>query len=186
MNPTLRETLRRNWRLMGAITAFVLFTVIHFAFFRPAAERYRAALASVGGIESVFNPGGDRPLMPPRVFALVADQSLGAQDALERGNSGALGVVLLEDLGRIAGRSDLRVTASEPGQVTQEPLGVQVRAHMTLRGRYPDLVAFFDELTRSSSLFLVDRFTISAEADGSDELELWATRLYLKKAPAAR
>ncbi len=181
MNPLLIAAFRRHWRVAGALLAFAIFTVIHLAFFRPASERYRRALASVGGIEAVFNPGGSRPMLPPRVFALIADNSLSSQDALERGGSGALGVILLEELGRVAEQAGVRIASSEPGAVTQEPLTTQVRAHLVLRGRYADLVGFFDGISRSESLVLVERFSIKPLEDGSDVMELWVSRLYLKQ-----
>lgn len=183
MSAPLSITLRRQWRLLGAIAAFLIFTVIHYGFFRPAASRYRASLASAGGIQAVFNPGGAQPMLPPRVFALISNHSLAAQDALERGGSGALGVVLLEDLGRIASRAGLRVESSEPGPVAQQPLSVQVRAHLKLRGRYAEIVSFFDEIDRDESLMMVDRFLITGLGENSDLLEIWITRAYLKKKP---
>lgn len=178
----LFAALRRNWRLFGTIAAFAVFTLIHLVFFRPAAARYRAALASVGGIEAVFNPGGGRPLLPPRVYSLIAANSLRPQDAVERGASGALGVVLLEDLDRIATRSGVAIVTSEPGTVSQEPLTTHVRARVLLRGRYAELIAFFDELSQSESLILVERFEIRAGNESDDLLELWVSRLYLKQA----
>lgn len=182
MNALVLAALRRNWRLIGTIAAFVIFTLIHLVFFRPAAARYQAALASVGGIEAVFNPGGGRPMLPPRVYALIAENSITPQDALDRGGSGALGVILLEELGRLASRGGLTVVSSEPGQVTQEPLTTQVRARLTVQGRYAELIAFFDELSGSESLILVERFSITPGSGGEDLLELWVSRLYLKQA----
>ena len=182
MNPVWIEALRRNWRMSGALAALVVFTVIHFAWFKPAAARYQAALTSVGGIEAVFNPGGLHPMLPPRVFSLVTEHSLAPQDALDRGNSGALGVVLLEDLGRLANRSGLTIVDSDPGTVAQQSMSVQIRAHVTLHGRYSQIVAFFDEMASDSSLNLVDRFQITTLPDGSDELQIWVSRLYLKRA----
>jgi hypothetical protein len=177
----LRSLLRRNWRIAGALGAFIVFTVIHFAFFRPAAARYKAALASIGGIEAVFNPGGASPMLPPHLFSLIAEHSLSAQDATDRGTSGALGVALLEEIGRLASGNGLQVTASEPGVVAQQPSSLQVRAHVTMRGRYPAITAFFGELARSRTLVLIDRFSITPVSDSSEELEIWVSRLYLKK-----
>jgi len=184
VNALALVALRRHWRVIGAVAAFVIFTFIHLVFFRPAAARYRAALASVGGIEAVFNPGGSRQVLPPRVYALVTENSIAPQDALDRGGSGALGVILLEELGRLANRGGLTVLASQPGAVTQEPLTTQVRAHVTFQGRYAELARFFDELSRSESLILVERFTITPGAGANDQLELWVSRLYLKQAGA--
>jgi hypothetical protein len=123
-------------------------------------------------------------VLPPRVYALITENSLTPQDAVDRGGSGALGVILLEELGRVATRGGLRITASEPGLVTQEPLTTQVRARVVMSGRYADLIGFFDELSRSQSLVLVERFEIKPGAEGDDTLELWLSRLYLKQAGA--
>jgi hypothetical protein len=181
MNPVLLATLRRNWRLVGAIAAFVIFTFIHFAFFRPAAARYRAALVRAGGLEAVLDPNGGRPPLPPRVFSLITDNSLLPQDAQERGGSGALGVILIESLGRIASRSGLTVVSSEPQPVTQEPLTTQVRAHLHMRGRYREIVGFFGALSESPELLLVERFLITPGDGENDDLEVWISRLYMKQ-----
>lgn len=182
MSQPLSVVLRRNWRVTGAIAAFVVFTVIHFLFFLPAAGRYRRALDQVGGLEAVFNPSRASPLLPPRLFALITSQSLTPQDASERGGSGALGVVLLEELGRVAGQAGLEIVSSDPGVVAQQPLSVQIRAQLKLRGRYPQIVQFFDDLADSGSLLLVDHFKITPVSETTDELEISVSRLYLKKA----
>ena len=181
MNVVLLATLRRNWRLVGAILAFVTFTLIHFAFFRPAAARYRAALAQAGGLEAVLDPNGGHPPLPPRLFSLIADNSLAPADAQERGGSGALGVILLENLGRIANRAGLQVISTEPGVVTQEPLSTQIRAKLRLRGQYREIVAFFDELSRSPALLVVEQFRVAPGDGDQDVLEVSVSRLYLKK-----
>ncbi len=111
MNPFDRG-LRRNWRIVGTLVAFLLFIVVHFVFFRPAAARYKAALVKAGGIQTVFNAGSASPMLPPHLFALIAEHSLAYQDASDRGASGALGVGLLEDVGRFASGVGLQVTAS--------------------------------------------------------------------------
>ncbi|MEO5617666.1 MAG: type 4a pilus biogenesis protein PilO, partial [Candidatus Eisenbacteria bacterium] len=126
--------------------------------------------------------GGDHAVLPARVYALITENSLTPSDAVERGGSGALGVILLEELGRIATRSGLQVSASEPGRVSQEPLATQVRARILLSGRYSELIAFFDELSRSQSLVLVERFVLTPGGENDDLLELWVSRLYLKQA----
>ncbi len=56
-----------------------------------------------------------------------------------------------------------------------------MRAHITMRGRYSEIVSFFDDLARSRTLILIDRFSITPVADNVDELEIWVSRLYLKK-----
>jgi hypothetical protein len=181
MNPIQVAFFRRHWRVLGAILAFLVFSVIHLAFFRPAAARYRAALASVGGIEAVFNPGGGPVGLPPRVYALITENSITPQDAVDRGGSGALGVILVEELGRLASASGVSITSSEPGVVTQEALTAQVRVELTIQGRYSNLIAFLDQISRSRSLILVERFELKPQTATEDELHLWVSRLYLKR-----
>ena len=95
------------------------------------------------------------------------------------------GVVLLEDIGRIATRNGLRVLSSEPQPVMQEPLTTQVRAHLIMRGSYPAIAAFFGDLSDGESLFLVERFQLREGETGNDVLEIWISRLYLKQAGTA-
>ncbi|HTO91063.1 MAG TPA: hypothetical protein VMJ70_08020 [Candidatus Sulfotelmatobacter sp.] len=181
MNPVLLATLRRHWQLIGTIAAFAIFMYVHLVFFKPTAARYRAAIKNAGGLETVFETNVMQTALPPRVYALATDNTLDAQDAQDRGGSGALGVILLEDLGRIAERSGLSVASSEPGPVTQEPLTAEIRAHLKLRGSYAQIVGFFDELSRVGSLNLVERFQIIPSGPNSDLLEVWIARLYLKQ-----
>jgi hypothetical protein len=186
VNPVLAANLRRHWQLIGAIAAFVIFSAIHLLAFRPAAARYRAALDNAGGLDAVFESGALHPMLPPRIFALITANSLSPQDAVDRGASGALGVILLEELGRIASRAGMSVLASEPGVVTQEPLAAQVRAHLRMRGRYDEAVDFFAELARADALTLVERFSITPGNDGAVMLDIWVSRLYLKQARPSR
>ena len=185
MNPVLLATLRRYWQLIGAVAAFFIFLFVHLVFFKPTAARYRAAIQSAGGLETVFESGPAPTALPPRVYALATQNTLDAQDAQDRGSSGALGVILIEDLSRTASRAGLNVAASDPGPVSQEPLTVEVRAHLKLRGSYAQIVGFFDELSRGQSLNLVERFQISPSGETSDLLEVWIARLYLKQTRAA-
>jgi hypothetical protein len=181
MNPLILAALRRHWQLVGALATFVIFTIIHLGFFLPAAKRYQTALENAGGLQAVLESGGTHPMLPPRLYALMAQNSLAPQDAVDRGGSGALGVILLEDLDHLAQRSGLTVLTSEPGAVTQEPLTTQVRAHLRLRGNYAEAVAFFGELARLDGLTLVERFQIGPSNDGGVVLDAWLSRLYLKQ-----
>src|SRR5262245_58233617 len=122
MNPLLLSVLRKNWQFFGAIAIFAVFTIVHLGFFRPAAQRYRAALERAGGLDAVLNSQGPAPMLPPRVFALMTENSLAPQDAADRGSSGALGVLLLEELDRVAARSGMSVLFTEPGAVSQDLL----------------------------------------------------------------
>jgi hypothetical protein len=184
VNPILQATLRRHWQLIGAIAAFAIFMYVHLIFFKPVAARYHAAIQNAGGLETVFESSAAQTALPPRVYALTAQNTLAAQDAQDRGSSGALGVILLEDLGHTAARAGLNVMSSDPGPVTQEPLTTEIRAHLKLRGNYAQVVGFFDELSRGESLNIVERFQIAPSGETVDVLEVWIARLYLKQTKA--
>ncbi len=186
MNPVLVASLRRHWQLLGAIAAFAIFSAIHVAVFRPAAARYRAAMLAASGVDAAFGPGAAAPMLPPRVFGIIASNSLSPQEAVDRGGSGALGVILLEDLDRVVSRSGLNTVDSEPGPITQEPLVAQIRAHLRLRGSYDQVAGFFAELARSDALTIVERFRVQPAGDGRESLEVWLSRVYLKQAGARR
>lgn len=178
--------LRRNWRLIGALGAFVVFTAIHFLFFRPAAARYQTALSSVGGIGAVFRSGSQHAPIPPRTFALITNNTLKSRDAEERGGSGELGVHFLEELGRFAAHAGLVVVSSEPQAVSQDKLTTMVRAHLVLRGSYEDMASFFGSLSNSGELITVDAFQLTEGLASQDLLDLAVSRVYLKQPESAR
>ena len=124
--------------------------------------------------------------MPPRLFALIADNSLPPATALERTASGALTAALVEDLNRMAGRHGMALVQTEPGPVTQQQGVVQVRAHLRIRCRYSEFVALLDEIARSGTLIAVDRFTLAPLESGSQMLEVWVSRCILKQGGSAR
>lgn len=181
MSPLVAAWLRRHWPLTGAIAVLVLFTVVHLAFFEPAAARYRTTLRLATEMGMPLEPEQTPPVLPPRVFALLSDNALPGATVLERANSGTLVSELLEDVTRIGGRHDLQVVLTEPGTATQLPGSTQVRAHLHLRGNFAGFVAFLDELAAGGRLFAVDRFTISSQETGHELFEIWISRLILKQ-----
>lgn len=181
MNPILIARLRRNWPVLGALALLGVFALVHATMFRPLVDRYRGALQRAGAMGAVFDPGRAEPTMPPRVFALITDNSMPAADADRRSQSGALGAELLQDLSQAASRRNLDVVVTEPGQSSQLTEGVQVRANLRMRGRYADFVAFLDDLARSGRLVAVERFSIRPTPTGEDEIELQVARFLLKR-----
>lgn len=178
--------LRRDWRLIGALAALAIFTAIHFLLYRPAAARYQAAIASVGGIGAVFRSGSQHAPIPPRTFALITSNTLKSHDAEERGSSGELGVLFLEDLNRLAVRAGLTTISSEPQAVSQDKLTSMIRAHLVLRGTYSEIASFFGSLSDSGELISVDSFQITEGPAGQDVLDLSVSRVYLKQPAATR
>jgi hypothetical protein len=186
MNPILAATLRRNWPIVGAIGFFVLFWLGNQLFFRPAAKRYAVAYQQAIDLGLALDPSRAAAMLPPRVFALVADNTLVAAQAQEQGNSGVLTAKLLEELTRSIHDHGMDVVATEPGAVTQQSRSVQVRAYLKVHGRYGQLVSLLDDLAHRRELIALDRFTLSAPPNSPEVLELWVSRYILKQDKVAR
>ena len=181
MNPIWSAALRRNWPLVGAVGIFAVFTLVHQLFFVPTARRYQDAVKQAAELGLSLDLAQAPSVLPPRVFALVADNALPGAAALELGNSGVLTARLLEDLTRAVGRNGMEVMMTEPGAVTQESRSAQARAFLRVRGRYGQLVALLDDLAKGRELLAVDRFSLAATATGQVTLDLWVSRLVLKQ-----
>jgi hypothetical protein len=181
LNPLLVARLRKNWPLVGAGLVFLLFLVIHLAMFQPAASRYRVALKQATDLGITMDPNETPRLMPPRVFALLSDNSLPAADATQKGNSGTLASNLLEDVTRLTSRAGMDVMVTEPGATAQQAKSVQVKAYLRVSCRYPQFVQFLDDLSRSGTLISVDRFALISATPGRQVLDLWVTRFIIKQ-----
>jgi len=181
MNPVLAATLRRNWPLVGAAGLFAIFMFVHQVLFQPAAERYVAAMKKASELGLALDPTQSPVMLPPRVFALVADNALPATEAQELGNSGVLTARMLEDLTRLIGENGMEVIVTEPGAVTQQSRAVQVRAYLKIRGRYSQFVALLDALARGRELIAIDRFTMTSQGQGQELMDLWVSRYILKQ-----
>lgn len=186
INPLLAAQLRRNWPLVGAALVFALFLAIHLAVFQPAAGRYQAAMRSATELGMAMDPSQPPRIMPPRVFALLSENSLPPGEAVEKGNSGALAALLLEDVTRLTGKCGMDVMATEPGATAQQGRSVQVRAYLRANCSYDEYVRFLDELGRSGMLISIDRFTLTSAGPGRHALDLWVTRLVLKQQPGSQ
>jgi hypothetical protein len=116
------------------------------------------------------------------VFALLAENSMPAAEAEAQGQNGQLAAHLMQDLSQVAGRHDLELVVTEPGVLTSQLGSLQVRAHLRLRGRYPSIVAFMDDLSRSGRLYRIERMSIVPGDNGRHDMELHVERLVLKRA----
>jgi hypothetical protein len=181
LNPLVEAQLRRNWQVVTALLVFVLFLVLHLAVFQPAATRYRLALKQAADLGMPLDPSESPHMMPPRVFALLSDNSLPAAEAVQRSNSGSLASSLLEDVTRVTSKAGMEVMATEPGVTAQQAKSIQVKAYLRVSCTYPQFVRFLDELSRSGTLISVERFTLVASNPGRQILDLWVTRLILKQ-----
>jgi hypothetical protein len=181
IGPLAFERLRRNWPVMGAVIVLVVFSAAHALVFRPLDRRYEAAIRSSADLGLAMDPDQMPESMPPRLFALISDNSLPPAVAQERAGSGALTAALVEDLNRMAGQHGMTLVQTEPGMVTQQQNSVQVRAHLRIRCHFGDFVALLDDIARSGSLVAVDRFTLQPLESGNQMLEIWVSRCVLKQ-----
>jgi hypothetical protein len=122
--------------------------------------------------------------LPPRVFALLADNAMPAAEASEHAASGALTASLLDDLNKRVSAHGMEVLVTEPGTVAQMPHSVLVRAHLKIRCRYAQFTSLLDDLSRSGSLISLDRFTLLPNESGTEFLEVWVSRSVLKQEPS--
>lgn len=186
MNPLWTAALRSHWPLVGAFLVFLALAVSDQIWFRPTASRYRVAVKHASELGLAVDPSTMPPVLPPRLFALLSDNSLPAAAAQEQGNSGALTAQLLEELTDLTSRHGMRVIATEPGPVSQQPQAVQVRAHVRLRCRYADFLALLEDIARGGRLISIDRLTITSDLADSEVLELWVSRYIIKQEKAGR
>ncbi len=180
MNPLVAAALRRHWPLAGATIVFVILMLSHQILFMPAMRRYEGAVARAKALGLSVDPAQPEPVLPPRVFARVTDNSMPPAAAVEQASSGVLAARLLEEMTAISQRCGVEVLASEPGPISQQEGSTIARAHLTLRGTYFEFVSFIDALSRGPHLIAVDRFTLAPQSSGL-LIEAWVSRLVLKR-----
>ena len=181
MSPlTIRSLLRSHWPVLGALLILVVFLLVNQLWFAPTAKRYEAALKRATAAGMPLDPNQLPRIVPPRIFALVADNTLPASDAQDAANSGTLTAQFIGELTEVMSRRGLRVTTTEPGPLTQDGRVIQVRAHVRAKGRFTDFVNVLDDLARDKRLYGVDRFTVNPETMAEINVELWMSRLILK------
>jgi hypothetical protein len=183
INPLWIAAMRRQWPLAGAIVVFLLFLLVHVAFFRPTADRYQNAMRRAQELGVAFEPTASVEVMPPRVYAAIAENAMPAAKAKDEGDSGALSASLVETVSRLAARRGMDVIVTEPAPTTQQPQSVVVRAHMRVRASYSDFVAFLADLAAQEHLLAVDRFTLQPAGGGEQLVDLYVSRYVLKQAP---
>ena len=108
MNALWAAALRRHWALLCAVAALVVFTLVHQLFFLPAAQRYRAAIRDASNLGMALDPNQSPRLVPPRLFALISQNSRPAREAQEAAGSGSLTAEFVgEKLRRISERNQV-------------------------------------------------------------------------------
>lgn len=185
VNPVMSHLMRRNWPLLGAALVLLVLVALHGLVFVPTERRYARAIAALGGMDAVLDPNAGPVPMPPRVFALVAENALPEADLTRRVASGQLTVAVIEELAALATRAGLKVTLSEPGPVAPQPSRVEATVHLKVRGSYRQIVAFLDLMRDSGRIYDLDRYEI-LRAGPELQMELWAVRMLLRQPEARR
>jgi hypothetical protein len=186
MNPDAASLVRKSWLPATALLAFLAFAAIHAAAFRPLRDRYQSDVRQAVELGMPLDGSSAPAAVPARILSLLAGNSLDAAVAEERGTSGVLTAGLIDETARLAARHGLEVRATEQGLVTQLPSSVQVRAHLRLRGRYASFVGLLGELARSNRLIAVGRVAVHPGPDASQDIDLWASQLVLKRPRSTR
>jgi hypothetical protein len=181
MNPLWTATLRNYWPLVGAFAVFIVLNVSEQVWFRPTARRYETVVKSATALGMPVDFKHATPVLPPRLFALLTDNSLPAAEAQEQGNSGGLTAQLLEQMSDLTSRHGMRVIVTEPGPVSLQERAITVRAHLRLRCHYDDFLSLLSDLSLSQRLISIDRFSLSPDPDGGLMLELWVSRYVIKQ-----
>jgi len=184
VNPMLDASVRRYWKLIGAVTILALLVLLHVLWFLPTAARY-ARVSKVLGTDAAHDVTEAAPMMPPRVFSLVTGNSLPPGTAADHGGTDQLSTALIEELSALASQNGLTITLSEPGPVTPTASMIDARVHLRVRGGYRQMVAFLDAVQAQGHLYGVERYQIAGGDGDPLQLELWLTRLFLR-APGDR
>jgi hypothetical protein len=183
MDAVLSARIRRQWPLFATVLLFASFTYVHWTFFRPQADRYRAAIAQAATLGLVLDPShpAQTPPLPMSVYTVLMDNSLPSGEAEARSQSGTLGAQLAQTLSSMANRRGLEIVVAEPGTMTQLSGSIEIRAHLRLRGRYTSFVMLVDDLARDDRLWALERFTIIPSGSGRDEFDVWMASCLLKR-----
>ncbi len=178
--------VRRNAPAAAALLILLGFLAGHAATVRPLLARYRRDVGQAVALGMPLDGSAAPAAASARVQALLAANTLDAAAAEERGTSGALTGMLLDQATRLAAADRLEVRATEQGLVTQLPASVQVRAHLKLRGDYLAFLDFLRDLARADRLIAVDRLTMQGGAGSARDIDVWLSQLVLKRPRGSR
>jgi type II secretion system (T2SS) protein M len=176
--------LRGYWPLIGAILLFAVLFTVDRMWFQPTAQRHAAAIKLAIELGMPLDPDQMPRLIPPRLFALLGDNSMPGPRAQEAAGSGTLTAEFLGELTRIMSNRDIQILSTDPAPITQDERQVVVRAHIRLRCRYPDFVLLLDDFARNQRLFGVERFVLAPDPSGAVSAELWMSKLIFKSGGA--
>jgi len=181
INPLWVAAMRRQWPLVGAVVTFLVFLLVHVTLFRPAADQYRSALRDAQRLGLSIEQATAPEVIPPKVYAMLADNAIPANVAKESGDSGTLSASLIEDVTRMAAARHMEIVVTEPGPTAQQQQSMIVRAHLKVRARFADLLGLLEDLTRGDKLYAVDRFSVQPTGDSTLMIDLYLSRYILKQ-----
>jgi hypothetical protein len=183
VNPLWVAAMRRQWPLAGAAGVFLVFLLVNATLFRPAADRYQAALKRAADLGLSLEPTSASAVVPPKVYALLASNALPSAVAKENGDSGALSASLIEAVSRLAANRRMEIQITEPGPTSQQPQATVVRAHLRATSTYATFLGLLEDLAASDKLLAVDRFTLQPAGPSDVAVDLYVSRYILKQAP---
>jgi len=187
MNPVLDSRLRTHWPVALSIAILVGFLASQALVLGPLLARFDRALSRAGSLGAVLDParGAVPAAMPPRVYTLLMENSAPSPEVDTKAQGGALGAELVQHLSSLATLQRLDVVVAEPGAVAQQPGWNEARAHLRMRGRWDRWLSFLDALSQSGRLLRVERFSLSPDASGNCDIEVWISGTTLKRRRAA-
>src|SRR6185503_20307676 len=127
---TAQRTLKDYWPVLLAVVAFLVFLAVDLLWFQPTAKRFETAVKDAVELGMPLDPNQMPHLIPPRIFALLGDNSMPSTQAQDAANSGTLTAQFLGDLVRLMSERSIRTATTEPAPMTQDDDQVQVRAHI--------------------------------------------------------
>lgn len=183
MDAVAAAQVRRMWPVAATMGVFAVFLVVHTLFYVPLAKRYDRALARAGSMGAILDPSrGAAPVaMPPRVYAVLMENSAPEADADSRAQAGTLGAELVQQVSTLATQQRLEIVVAEPGPMTQQAGWNEARAHVRMRGSWAQYLALLDALASSGRLYRVERFVVAPGAGAPAEIELWLSCATLKR-----
>jgi len=184
MSPYWIQLARRNWQVLVAVGLFAALAIVHMVAFQPTLARYRHTTVQTARLGIPLDAAGAAPAPSARALDLLASNSLTPAAAEEQATSGALTAGLLGEVTRLAAQRGLEVLSTEQGLVTQLPGSVVVRAHLRLGGSYARFVGLLDDIARAGTLITLDRFTIAGTDSDRGNIEVWVSRIVLKRTGA--
>jgi hypothetical protein len=181
MPSLLVARIRRHWQPWVAAAVGILFVLAHLGVYLPLKARLSTAETRARGLGVAFDPDAPPETMPPRVVALIAGNTMAPQEAMTRSTSGALTADLFDAIAAAANQAGVNLIATDPGITVQQEQWVQVKAHVRATCNFSQFLRMLDALARGDQLISVERFSLVEGSGNRLQLELWLSRLVLKR-----